>query len=147
MRRTRTVRSSADHRSTTSSTRSFLAVDVARRTVYAVSESAEQGLVVAYRRSPIDGSLERLGVVSSHGSAPCHVSIDDDLVHVANYGSGSVASYLVRLPTARSTDSSPLDSTAGPGRIRAKPGHTRTASGLHRAESRSMPPTSAPTAS
>lgn len=75
---------------------SFLAVDTARRTLYAVSESAEHGQLIAYRRSAIDGSLERLDQVSSQGSAPCHVSIDGDLVHVANYGSGTVASYAVR---------------------------------------------------
>ena len=75
---------------------SFLAVNDARHTLYAVSESAEHGQLIAYRRSSIDGSLERLDEVSSHGSAPCHVSIDGDLVHVANYGSGSVASYVAR---------------------------------------------------
>ena len=74
---------------------SFLAVDAAHRTLYAVSESAEHGRLVAYRRSSLDSSLERLGEVSSHGSAPCHVSTDGELVHVANYGSGTVASYLV----------------------------------------------------
>jgi 6-phosphogluconolactonase len=75
---------------------SFLAVDAARGALYAVSESADHGQLIAYRRSSIDGSLERVDQVSSHGSAPCHVSIDGDLVHVANYGSGTVASYLAR---------------------------------------------------
>ncbi len=74
---------------------SFLAVDAERTTLYAVSESPDAGSVVAYRRSSTDGSLSRLDDASSEGSAPCHVSIDGTHVHVANYGSGTVASYLV----------------------------------------------------
>lgn len=75
---------------------SFLAIDAERTTLYAVSESPDAGSVVAYRRSPTDGSLSRLDEASSHGSAPCHVSVDGEHVHVANYGSGTVASYLLR---------------------------------------------------
>ncbi len=75
---------------------SFLAASIDRRTLYAVSESPDQGSVVAYRVSPADGSLSRLDEVSSHGSAPCHVSVDGEHVHVANYGSGTIATYLVR---------------------------------------------------
>jgi 6-phosphogluconolactonase len=75
---------------------SFLATDVARSTLYAVSESPENGAVVAYQMSPTDGSLRRLDEAPSHGSEPCHVSVDGDHVHVANYGSGTVATYLVR---------------------------------------------------
>ncbi len=74
---------------------SFLAVDARRDTLYAVSESPDAGSVVAYRRSPTDGSLSRLDEAPSHGSAPCHVSVDGRYVHVANYGSGTIASYLV----------------------------------------------------
>lgn len=75
---------------------SFLAVDVDRSTLYAVSESPDRGAVVAYRSSPTNGSLSRLDEAASHGSAPCHVSVDGDHVHVANYGSGTIATYLVR---------------------------------------------------
>lgn len=75
---------------------SFLAVDPERTTLYAVSETPDAGSVVAYRRSPTDGSLRRVDDASSHGAAPCHVSVDGDHVHVANYGSGTVTSYLVR---------------------------------------------------
>ncbi len=74
---------------------SFLAVDVERSTLYAVSESADQGSVVAYRMSPTDGSLDRIGEAPSHGAAPCHVSTDADHLHVANYASGSIATYLL----------------------------------------------------
>jgi 6-phosphogluconolactonase len=74
---------------------SFLAVDVDRRVVYAVSETADRGAVVAYRISPTDGSLSRLDQMSSHGSAPCHVSVDGRHVHVANYASGTIATHLV----------------------------------------------------
>ena len=74
---------------------SFLTVDVERSTLYAVSESADQGSVVAYRLSPTDGSLQRIGEVPSHGADPCHVSTDADHLHVANYTSGSIATYLL----------------------------------------------------
>ncbi|HSL75262.1 MAG TPA: lactonase family protein [Ilumatobacteraceae bacterium] len=74
---------------------SFLAADVGRSTLYAVSESPDRGIVVAYRMSPTDGSLRRLDDAASHGSAPCHVSVDAARVHVANYASGTVATYLV----------------------------------------------------
>lgn len=74
---------------------SFLAADVERDTLYAVSESPDRGTVVAYRSSPTDGSLSRLDEATSHGSSPCHVSVDGDRVHVANYASGTIATYLV----------------------------------------------------
>jgi 6-phosphogluconolactonase len=73
---------------------SFLAGDAARRVLYAVSETPDRGAVVAYRISPTDGSLSRLDQVSSHGSAPCHVSVDGHHVHVANYASGTIATHL-----------------------------------------------------
>lgn len=75
---------------------SFLALDAGRRTLYAVSESPERGSVVAYRRSPSDGMLTRLDEVPSHGADPCHLCVANDHVHVANYGSGTVASHLLR---------------------------------------------------
>lgn len=111
---------------------SFLAVSAGRDTVYAVSETADRGRVIAYRRSAADGSLERLDESASHGSSPCHVSVDGDHVHVANYGSGTVASYLVgddgrfaRLVATRQHDGSgPHPRQAGPHAhcVRAAPG-------------------------
>jgi 6-phosphogluconolactonase len=74
---------------------SFLAVDLARHTLYAVSESPDAGSIVAHRISQHDGSLHRLAEAPSHGSAPCHVSVDDGHLHVANYTSGTVATYLL----------------------------------------------------
>jgi 6-phosphogluconolactonase len=74
---------------------SFLAVDVARSTLYAVSESPDAGSVIAYRISEHDGSLHRLDATSSHGAAPCHLSIAGDHLHVANYASGTIATYRV----------------------------------------------------
>jgi 6-phosphogluconolactonase len=74
---------------------SFLAVDLGRSTLYAVSESTDAGSVIAYRISQDDGSLHRFDQTSSHGSAPCHLSIEGDHLHVANYASGTVATYLV----------------------------------------------------
>jgi 6-phosphogluconolactonase len=112
---------------------SFLAVSPGGDTVYAVSETADDGRVVAYRRST-DGSLGRLDDAPSHGSAPCHVSVDGDRVHVANYGSGTVTTHLVRadgsfgrlLATRRHHGSGPNPRQDGPHAhcVRAAPSGT-----------------------
>jgi 6-phosphogluconolactonase len=76
---------------------SFLAVHPSGEVVYAVSETAppEGGELVALRADTADGSLRVLDRVSSHGSAPCYVSVDPAgrYVYVANYLSGTVAAY------------------------------------------------------
>jgi 6-phosphogluconolactonase len=76
---------------------SFLAAHPSGAVLYAVSETArpEGGSVTALRIDPVDGSLTTIDRVSSHGGAPCHVSVDADGGHlyVANYASGTVAAY------------------------------------------------------
>ncbi|OIV38608.1 hypothetical protein BIV57_04980 [Mangrovactinospora gilvigrisea] len=72
---------------------SYLALHPDGRTVYAVSEAAD-GQVWAYRFDPADGALTRLGESrSTHGSAPCHLSVDPSgrWLAVANYSSGTVS--------------------------------------------------------
>ncbi len=74
---------------------SFLAPSHDGRTLYAVSESHDDGAVVAMCVDPSDGSLSEIDRVSSHGGAPCHISVDPGGHHlyVANYASGTVAAY------------------------------------------------------
>jgi 6-phosphogluconolactonase len=81
---------------------SWLAVNPAQTCLYAVSEidtyqGARSGAVVSYA---IDGEtlqIKRLGVVSSGGVTPTHLSVHPSgkFVFVANYGAGNVAVFPV----------------------------------------------------
>ena len=82
---------------------SFLATDPKRRFLYAVNETGafggeKTGGVTAYAVDPATGGLKLLNSQSSHGTSPCHVSVDATgrVVMVANYGNGIVASYPVK---------------------------------------------------
>lgn len=77
---------------------SFLAIRPDTDTLYAVRETLDTGAVVAMRIA--DDGLTAIDEVASHGAAPCHVSTHGDRVHVANYASGTVASYAL-LPDGR----------------------------------------------
>ena len=72
---------------------SFLAAHPGGSVLYAVSETAPLGSIVALRIDPVDGSLTVIDRASSHGSAPCYVSVDVSGRHlyVANYLSGNIA--------------------------------------------------------
>lgn len=70
---------------------SMTAAHPSGRWIYAVSECA-LGELVALRLEP-DGSLVEIDRASSHGSAPCHVSVTRSAVYVANYVSGTVAAH------------------------------------------------------
>ena len=79
---------------------SFLALDPQRRYLYATSEIGDYegqatGAVYAYAIDPDDGSLSALNQRPSHGTAPCHLTVDADsrYVMVANYSGGSLAIY------------------------------------------------------
>ena len=79
---------------------SFLAAHPGGRVLYAVSETTsfdggDGGGVVAFRIDRADGSLTPFDRVPSRGDAPCFLSIDPAgrHLHVANYGSGSIAVY------------------------------------------------------
>ncbi len=71
---------------------SYLAIDGARRRLYAVNENYPNGMVAAFDLAP-DGGLTALNQVSSQGSGPAHLSVDPSgrWVLVANYGSGTAA--------------------------------------------------------
>jgi len=72
---------------------SFLEINAARKSLYAVSEAGASGRVFAYAIDPDTGDLTLLNDAPSGGSGPCHVSIDPAgrNVLVANYGSGSIS--------------------------------------------------------
>lgn len=81
---------------------SFLAADPSGGWLYAVCETPAwegkpTGAVSALRIEGADGTLRLINQVSSHGKAPCHLSLDParKIVAVANYSSGTVASFPV----------------------------------------------------
>lgn len=76
---------------------SFLTIAPSGGHLYAVSESGgDEGVVTTYRILA-SGDLEAIGQRGSGGKGPCHISTNPEgtVLAVANYGSGSVASYLV----------------------------------------------------
>jgi 6-phosphogluconolactonase len=82
---------------------SYVTLHPSGRYLYAVSEvdkSGDQqgGTVSAFKIDPDTGGLTLINQQLSHGSAPCHVSVDatGHLLTVANYSSGTVAALPVR---------------------------------------------------
>jgi 6-phosphogluconolactonase len=78
----------------------FLATSANRRFLYAVNEVAnykdtKSGLVSGYSIDHLNGKLEPINSVASAGSGPCHLAVDEtgSALFVANYGSGSAASF------------------------------------------------------
>ena len=71
---------------------SFLAIDPARRFLYAVNEKPE-GSVSSFRIDRKTGGLSFVNQQSSQGADPCHVSVErgGKSVLVANYTSGNVS--------------------------------------------------------
>ncbi len=77
---------------------SYLVVANSGRFLYSVNEisgheGGGRGTVSSFRIDERSGGLEFLNSQPSHGSSPCHLTIDhrDAYVVVSNYGSGSVA--------------------------------------------------------
>jgi 6-phosphogluconolactonase len=75
---------------------SFLAVDERKRYLYAVNEISsahgKHGTVSAFAIDPATKALSYLNEQSTHGLAPCHLSLDStgSYVMVANYESGNL---------------------------------------------------------
>lgn len=77
---------------------SFLAASPDGRHLYAVSERAPEGAVIAFTIDAETGALHEIDRIASGGAAPCHLAIDPlgRFVYVAHYGSGSVAAVALR---------------------------------------------------
>lgn len=76
---------------------SFLAANPSQRNLYAVCE-LDDGQIQAFDRDPATGTLTYRNQQSTHGGAPCYISIvaSGHYALVANYQSGTVAA----LPTS-----------------------------------------------
>ena len=77
---------------------SFLAIDRSRGRLFAVNETAEfegkpGGSVSAFSIDPETGNLRLLNRQSSHGTDPCHLTLDNTgrYVLAANYSGGNIA--------------------------------------------------------
>lgn len=73
---------------------SWIAIHPSKRFLYAVNEqSGGTGSATAFAVDPATGALRSLNTVSSHGTAPCHLSFDASgkFAFVANYVSGTIA--------------------------------------------------------
>lgn len=81
---------------------SFLALHPNGKYLYAVGEMASAGgkggTVSAFAVNRPEGTLRLINQADSGGNGPCHISLDatGHMAMVANYGSGSVASYQVK---------------------------------------------------
>lgn len=77
---------------------SFLALSPNRKDLYCVNEEGTKpGTVSGFLVAPLSGKLRLKNVVASGGTAPCNLMVDytDQVLFVANYASGSVASYRI----------------------------------------------------
>ena len=81
---------------------SFLALSPNHKDLYAVNEldtyqEAKSGSVSAFSIDDISGKLSEKNVVASGGTGPCNVAVDHTgrVLFVANYNSGSVASFRI----------------------------------------------------
>jgi len=74
---------------------SFLAYSPNREYLYSVNEK-ETGSVSGFKVN-IDGTLDLINTVSSHGADPCHISLNKtgNIAVVSNYSSGTVTLYSV----------------------------------------------------
>jgi 6-phosphogluconolactonase len=78
---------------------SFLAVDPSHRFLYAATERGRPtGFLSSYALDPATGALSLLNRVPSHGTSTAHLVVDQTRhwLLVANYGSGSVASFALK---------------------------------------------------
>ncbi len=86
---------------------SFLITDPTHRHLYAVTEMGQErgansykvnGSISSYSINARTGALKFLNKVDSGGGGPCHLVVDrtGKMLFVANYGSGSVASFAIK---------------------------------------------------
>ena len=91
----------------------FLAVSPDGRHLYAANSvpafaGVKGGAVSAFRIDSASGKLDLVNQVSSGGAGPCHVSVDatGKTLFVANYGTGSIKSILLKKDGSLGTDGS-----------------------------------------
>jgi 6-phosphogluconolactonase len=101
---------------------SFLAVHPNQRFLYAANEN-RSGTVSSFAIDPTTGSLTRLNSVSSKGSGPCHVSVDQTgtFLFVANYNDGIAAAYKIK-PDGSLTEATATYQHAGRGATQRQAG-------------------------
>jgi 6-phosphogluconolactonase len=81
---------------------SFVVTDPSHRYLYTVTEIGNSGgvhgLISSYSIDPSTGALKFLNKVDSSGGGACHLVVDKTgkMLFVANYGTGSVASFAIR---------------------------------------------------
>lgn len=82
---------------------SFLAIHPSHKYVYAVNEVGDwegeaTGAVSAFALDPDTGELTLINQQVTHGTAPCHVTINREgtFAYVANYGSGTAAVFPIQ---------------------------------------------------
>lgn len=109
---------------------SFLAFAPDRRFLYAVNELGQPGGgVSAFRVDAETGGLTFLNRQPSHGTYPCHLSVDQTgrCVYVANYGSGVLAAYRIQADGSLSEATEVVQHTgAGPDKRRQEGPHAHS---------------------
>lgn len=82
---------------------SWVVLHPKRRALYSVAETSnyqgqKTGAVAAFALEAATGKLTKLNELPSHGTSPCHVTVDRSgrCAVVANYGTGSVACYPIK---------------------------------------------------
>ncbi len=109
---------------------SFVAIHPSKKFLYAVGENvtpgASSGAVSAFAIERPSGKLTPINQTSSVGGGPCHVSTDKtgQMAMVANYGTGSVASFGIGADGGLSEPVSFIQHTgSGPNQARQKGPH------------------------
>ena len=95
---------------------SFLTLNPAQNYLYAISEISGKtnGFVSSFSLDKKSGMLKFLNKVSTGGTVSCHLVVDktNSMLLVANYGSGSVASFRVK-PDGTLSESTAFDQHSG----------------------------------
>ncbi|MEN2786773.1 lactonase family protein [Sphingomonas qilianensis] len=88
-----------------------------RHGLYYFVDEQPAGAIGCYRDGA--GGLERLARVATHGVDPCYISLDrrEDLLAVANYGSGDIALFRLDATTGLPVDPPEMRRNAGRGPV------------------------------
>jgi len=114
---------------------SWVALHPKRRALYSVAETSnyqgqKTGAVAAFALDPATGKLTKLNELPSHGTSPCHITVDRSgrCAVVANYGTGSVACYPIKSDGSLGEASAVIQHTgSGPNQSRQQGPHAHQA--------------------